>query len=87
MWIGPLGAPRAVFRIDAAGAIVVQEKEVPARTIVVGRVGVRPFGDDRLELAVNAWNLLALISGEGIIEHPKGQEVSGRLYGTAVWRF
>ena len=65
-----------IREFDAAGAIVVQEKEVPARTIVVGRVGVRPFGDDRLELAVNAWNLLALISGEGIIEHPKGQEVS-----------
>ena len=76
-----------IREFDAAGAIVVEEKDVPSRTILVGRVDVRPFGDERLELALNAWNILALISGDGFIEHPKGQQVSGRLYGSAVWRF
>ena len=36
---------------------------------------------------MSAWNLLSLISGEGFREHPKGQLVSGRLYGTVTYQF
>lgn len=72
---------------NEAGELVVTPKEIPARTIASVRLGARPLGDDRLEVAVTAWNLLALAAGEGAQEHPSGQEVGGRLFGTAIWRF
>lgn len=72
---------------DASGELVVTPVEIPARFIVSTRLGVRPLEDDSLELAITAWNLLALIEGEGVQEHPSGQEVGGRLFGTASWRF
>lgn len=72
---------------DESGLIVETPEEIAARAIAVLRVGARPLGDDRLELAVTAWNLVALATYEGQQEHPSGQEVGGRLFGTAIWRF
>ena len=69
------------------GALEVQERDVPARTIAVARLAARPFSDDALELSMTAWNIGAMISGEGFREHPKGQLVSSRLFGTATYRF
>jgi hypothetical protein len=47
---------------------------------------VRPLPDEDLEIALNAWNIAGLM-GRPFEEHPEGQPVSGRLYGTAAWRF
>jgi iron complex outermembrane receptor protein len=72
---------------DETGALQVQEQEVGARTIGVARLAARPFADDSLELSMTAWNIGSLISGQGFREHPKGQLVSSRLFGTATYRF
>ncbi len=73
---------------DATGQLVKQDPvEIPARTIATVRLAGRPFADDKLELALTAWNLAALITGEGTREHPKGQLVGGRLFGAATYRF
>jgi iron complex outermembrane recepter protein len=69
------------------GALVVQEVDVPARTIGVARLAARPFADEKLEIAATAWNIGAMVTGEGFREHPKGQLVSSRLFGTATYRF
>lgn len=71
---------------DETGALIVTEEDIPARTLVSARLGVRPFADDGLELALSGWNLLAL-GGEGVREHPKGQLVGPRAWGEATWRF
>ena len=72
---------------DETGALEVQEQAVPARTIAVARLAARPFADDALELSMTAWNIGAMIAGEGFREHPKGQLVNSRLFGTATYRF
>jgi iron complex outermembrane receptor protein len=72
---------------DEAGALVVREEAVPARTLASVRLGARLLEDDALELSFTAWNLLALAQGEGFREHPKGQLVGPRLTGGATWRF
>ena len=72
---------------DENGQLVVLEEQVDARNIAVGRVAARPLQDEALELAVTAWNLGHIISGETFREHPKGQPVTSRLYGTATYRF
>ena len=72
---------------DAAGQIVFSYEEIPARAVLVGRLAVRPLKDNSVELACTAWNLLPLITGQGFQEHPKGQDVSSRLYGALTWRF
>jgi len=71
---------------DSAGQLVVQEEPIPARMLVSAKVTAHPFKDDGIELSVSAWNLGGL-TGERFREHPKGQLVGGRLYGTLGWRF
>ena len=73
--------------VDEEGQIVIREAEVPARTIASARLAGRPFADDKLELAVSAWNIGSLITGEGFREHPKGQLVTSRVFGTATYHF
>ena len=70
-----------------SGELVVTEEPVAARNIVVARLAGRPAPDERLELAVTAWNLGHLVTGEAFREHPDGQLVGSRLYGTATYRF
>jgi outer membrane cobalamin receptor len=72
---------------DETGALQVQEQDIAARTIGVARLAARPFADDALELSMTAWNIGAMVSGEGFREHPKGQLVNSRLFGTATYRF
>ncbi len=72
---------------DAAGQLEVVETPIEARTILSAWVAARPFKDEALELELSAWNLGSLISGEGVREHPKGQPVTSRLFGTATYRF
>ncbi len=71
---------------DANGQLIIQEEPIPERLIVSAKVATHPFKDDRLELAVSGWNLGAM-GGQRVREHPKGQLVGGRVYGTVGWRF
>lgn len=67
-------------------AFGVASSTLPARVLLSARVAVRPFVDDDFELAVNAWNFTELLS-DGFREHPDGQPIAGRLYGSVGWRF
>lgn len=69
------------------GSLILPQEQVASRTILVARLAVRPLADESLELAGTAWNLLGLLGGDAFQEHPKGQYVGSRLYGTATWRF
>ena len=70
-----------------SGQLVVEEASVPARAIASAELAARPFADDALELSLSAWNIGALISGQGVQEHPKGQRIDSRVFGSATWRF
>lgn len=72
---------------DATGQIEIVERDIAARAIGSAWLGVRPFTDEALELELSAWNIGSLISGDGVREHPKGQLVNGRLFGSATYRF
>ena len=70
-----------------AGELIVTEEAIPARNILVARLAARPTPDEALELSVTAWNLGHLLGGEPFREHPTGQRVSSRLFGSATYRF
>ncbi len=73
---------------DDTGALAVNESEIPARFLMSARVGTRPFKDEALEVAATAWNIVALFSEESrFIEHPQGQPVGGRLFGSLTYNF
>jgi iron complex outermembrane receptor protein len=71
---------------DDTGTIRVREEDVPARFFLNTRIAVRPFADEQLEIAATGWNLLNL-AGSGFVEHPKGQPILGRAYGSVTYRF
>lgn len=76
---------------DEVGQLIVEESAVPGRAIGVARIAARPLPDsergEALELALSAWNIGSMLTGEGFREHPKGQNVGSRLFGSATWRF
>jgi outer membrane receptor protein involved in Fe transport len=72
---------------NAEGDLIADAGPIPGRTLLVARGAWRPDKDERVELSATAWNVLALISGEGVREHPEGQLVAGRLFGALTWRF
>jgi outer membrane receptor protein involved in Fe transport len=72
---------------DESGAVVIVPESIDGRTIPTGRLAVRPLPDDSLELAVSVWNPLGLGDSGRIREHPKGQLITGRVYGTLIYRF
>lgn len=73
---------------DTQGGVVIVEEDVDPRLMMSARVGGRPFPDERLELAVTAWNFTELFGDErGFKEHPQGQLVAGRLFGTVAFTF
>ncbi|MEQ1503277.1 MAG: TonB-dependent receptor, partial [Myxococcota bacterium] len=67
-------------------ALLVTQAHLDPRLLASARVAVRPFPDEDFELGVTAWNLTELF-GDGFQEHPEGQYVTGRLYGSVGWRF
>lgn len=71
---------------DDNGLVYVEELPLPARTVLVARLATRPLPNEDLELGVTGWNLLALADG-GFREHPLGQQVGPRVFGSATWRF
>lgn len=70
---------------DAAGQIEVRSEDVPARFLLSARIAGRPIADRDLELAVVLWNPLGFTGG--FQEHPKGQPVGARLFGTVSMGF
>lgn len=70
-----------------AGEVIIVETEIPARTIPTARLAYRPLPDESLELAATVWNPAGLIDGNGFREHPEGQLVSGRVFGSVIYRF
>jgi len=72
---------------DDNGAVEITDYPIPGRTVLVGKVVTRPFAEEDLELGFTGWNLLALADGGGSKEHPLGQTVGARWFGSATWRF
>ena len=50
------------------------------------RLATRPFQDERLELAATLWNVLGL-TGRTFREHPDGELISGRVFGSLTYKF
>jgi hypothetical protein len=67
-------------------AIAVVDSELEARVLLSARLAVRPFVQEDFEVAINAWNFTELLA-DGFQEHPEGQPMTGRLYGSVAWRF
>ncbi|MFT7519940.1 MAG: iron complex outermembrane receptor protein [Kiritimatiellia bacterium] len=72
---------------DAAGGIEITERSIPGRLMINARVAARPLPDDDLELSLTAWNVLGLSEDLQRREHPNGQLVSARVFGSASYRF
>ena len=72
---------------DENGQVQIDAIEVPARTIPTARLAARPMPDESLEIAVTVWNPAGLTEEGRFREHPKGQLVGGRLYGSLTYRF
>jgi outer membrane receptor protein involved in Fe transport len=70
---------------DDAGQIVIRNESVDARFLLSARIAGRPIPDRDLELAVVLWNPLGFAGG--FQEHPKGQPVGARLFGTVSMGF
>jgi iron complex outermembrane receptor protein len=85
-YVSPQTWRRRTFDPDTLQLVVV-EQPIDARVLLSGRLAVRPHPDDHLELAAQVWNALALLSGTGVREHPKGQPVGGRATLSASYRF
>lgn len=71
---------------DENGQLAVSEAPIPARLVLNGQVAVRPFKDEKLSIGAGIWNAGALITG-GVREHPKGQPVGSRAFGTLEYKF
>jgi len=87
-WYSAETWPLRVF--DADGQVVTFPQDVPARTLLTARVAVRPLKTDKLEIAGSVWNATAFAKPKGqwgFQEHPKGQLVGPRVYGTVAYRF
>jgi len=72
---------------DDSGAVYEEDLPIPGRTVLVGKVVTRPFPEEDVELGLTGWNLLALADGGRFKEHPLGQSVGARWFGSATWRF
>lgn len=84
-WVSPQTWRLREF--DDSGNIVIQSYDLPARTILSARAGVRPLDDDTVEIGVSLWNALALATENRFREHPTGQLVGPRVTGEVTWRF
>jgi len=70
---------------DSSGQIELNVIEVDPRLLLSTRLAGRPFPSERLELAFTLWNISAF--RERQVEHPKGQQVGPRAYGSMNYRF
>jgi hypothetical protein len=74
---------------DDVGSLQVTPFDIKARAIMSARVGTRPFKDEALEIAATAWNIAALFTepDKRFIEHPQGQPVGSRVFGSLTYNF
>ncbi|HCH65011.1 MAG TPA: hypothetical protein DFR83_19565, partial [Deltaproteobacteria bacterium] len=70
-----------------SGQVEITDMPIPGRTVLVAKVAAHPLANEDLELAMTGWNLLALAEGGSFQEHPLGQDVGARWFGSATWRF
>lgn len=72
---------------DESGAVTIIPESIDARTIPTARLAARPLADGSLEISATVWNPLGFSDSGRFREHPKGQLVSSRLYGSLTYRF
>ncbi|TVQ89399.1 MAG: TonB-dependent receptor [Deltaproteobacteria bacterium] len=72
---------------DEGGDILFTPRSIPSRFLFNARVAARPFADDKLELAVTGWNMLALADAGRSREHPNGQLLRARIFGSVSYSF
>jgi len=72
---------------DDAGQIVGNQYGVPPRALVSARAAYRPMNDENLEFAATLWNATALSESGRFREHPSGQLVGSRLFGSVSYKF
>jgi iron complex outermembrane receptor protein len=81
---------RQLWRVptfDAGGQIIVEERETPDRVLLVARIAGRPVVKPEIELALTLWNPLGFADATAFREHPDGQIVGPRLFGTVSAAF
>ena len=81
------GQTWALREFDADGVLVQNAADVPYRLMLSGRIAARPLPGENLELALTGWNVLGLNDSQRMREHPKGQPVGGRLFGSVRVEF
>ena len=74
-----------VFDFDDDGNIVTQIQPLPGRVLMSARIAGKPFVKNDLELGATLWNPLGF--GKSFREHPTGQVLGPRFYGTASVTF
>ena len=72
---------------DESGAVTIIPESIDARTIPTARIAARPLADGSLEISGTVWNPLGFSESGRFREHPKGQLVTSRLYGSLTYRF
>jgi len=55
--------------------------------LVSARAAYRPMNDENLEFAATLWNATALSESGRFREHPSGQLVGSRLFGSVSYKF
>lgn len=74
-----------VPQFDERGIVQVDQKPLPDRFLMSTRVAGRVWEAPDIELAMTLWNPLGF--GKGFREHPDGQIVGPRLFGTLTVEF
>lgn len=72
-------------QFDDRGSIEIVERDVPFRALVSARIAGRPFLDPDIELGLTVWNPAGFVNP--VREHPEGQPVGGRVFGTVRVEF
>lgn len=72
---------------DANGSIVITPSPIPARVLLSARIAARPFATEDVEVSIVAFNALGFAKTLRFREHPSGQPVGARLFGSLTYRF
>jgi hypothetical protein len=70
---------------DENGQLEVNTEEVDPRVLLTTRLASRPLKNKQFEMAATIWNITAF--AERHREHPKGQLVGPRAYGSINYEF
>ena len=74
---------------DSVGSLQITPYDIPARVLMSARIGNRPFKDEAIEIAATVWNITGLFvdPDSRFIEHPQGQPVGSRVFGSLTYNF